>query len=117
MKISTEYQEHIAFLKWLRLAYPVLFPLCVHYPMGELRDRIVGAKLKRMGAKEGFPDFMFLIPAKSKHGLFIELKRTKGGRPTAAQTNWIKKLNELGYKAEFAFGWTAAKEIFEEYLS
>ncbi len=117
MKIPTEHQEHLAFLRWLKLAYPLLFPLCVHYPIGELRDERIGAKLKRMGAKEGFPDFMILIPSKGKHGLFIELKRTIKGKVTPAQTAWIKKLNELGYRAEFAFGWVAAKEIFEDYLS
>jgi hypothetical protein len=44
-----------------------------HYPAGELRDDATGAKLKRMGMKPGWPDFILLSPEGVFHGL--ELKR------------------------------------------
>jgi hypothetical protein len=48
-----------------------------HYPAGELRDDATGAKLKRMGMKPGWPDFILLSPEGVFHGL--ELKREGEG--------------------------------------
>ena len=44
-----------------------------HIPNGELRSKITAAKLKRMGAKSGWPDFVLIPPAGQLHCL--ELKR------------------------------------------
>ena len=44
-----------------------------HIPSGELRSKITAAKLKRMGAKPGWPDFVLIPPAGQLHCL--ELKR------------------------------------------
>jgi hypothetical protein len=45
-----------------------------HFPAGERRDVITGARLKRMGLQRGFPDFIAISPAGIFHAL--ELKRT-----------------------------------------
>jgi hypothetical protein len=44
-----------------------------HFPAGELRDKITAGRLKRMGVKPGWPDFILLSPAALAH--FLELKR------------------------------------------
>jgi hypothetical protein len=44
-----------------------------HFPAGERRDVITGARLKRMGLQRGFPDIQLISPAGLFHGL--ELKR------------------------------------------
>jgi hypothetical protein len=44
-----------------------------HFPAGERRDVITGARLKRMGLQRGFPDIQLISPAGIFHGL--ELKR------------------------------------------
>ena len=44
-----------------------------HFPAGEWRGVITGARLKRMGLKRGFPDIQLISPAGLFHGL--ELKR------------------------------------------
>jgi hypothetical protein len=44
-----------------------------HFPAGEKRDPVTGARLKRMGLKPGVSDFLFIGPA---GGLaWLELKR------------------------------------------
>ncbi|MCB5173678.1 hypothetical protein [Microvirga lenta] len=48
-----------------------------HFPAGEVRDEVTGAKLKRMGTKPGWPDFIFVSPEGVFHGL--ELKREGEG--------------------------------------
>jgi hypothetical protein len=44
-----------------------------HFPAGEWRGIITGARLKRMGLQRGFPDIQLISPAGLFHGL--ELKR------------------------------------------
>ena len=44
-----------------------------HFPAGERRDVITGARLKRMGLQRGWPDFVLVSPHGAFHGL--ELKR------------------------------------------
>jgi hypothetical protein len=44
-----------------------------HFPAGERRDIITGARLKRVGLQRGFPDIQLISPAGLFHGL--ELKR------------------------------------------
>ena len=48
-----------------------------HFPAGELRSPATGARLKRMGLRPGWPDFILLSPSATAHCL--ELKRI-GGR-------------------------------------
>jgi len=55
---------------------------CNHFPAGELRSASTGARLKRMGLRPGWPDFICISPAGMPH--FLEVKR-KGGRMTPAQ--------------------------------
>src|SRR4051794_38015450 len=48
--------------------------LWAHYPAGELRDDATGRKLKRMGTKRGWSDFLLHAPPCARlHAL--ELKR------------------------------------------
>ena len=44
-----------------------------HFPAGERRSIITGARLKRFGLQRGFPDLQLISPAGLFHGL--ELKR------------------------------------------
>lgn len=84
---------------------------------GAKRSLPYALKLKRMGLSPGFPDIEIPFPSGSYHGLYIELKREKGGRPSDSQKGWIDYLNEKGYFATFAYGFDEAKEIVLHYLS
>ena len=64
---------------------------------GELRDPAVGAKLKRMGAKAGVPDLIFVRRERDSRGVSscayaIEFKSEKG-RATPAQLDFFKEWN------------------------
>lgn len=57
-----------------------------HFPAGEKRDVITGAKLKRAGLKKGWPDFLLLSPVGRLHCL--ELKRQGEKLSDAQQDFW-----------------------------
>ena len=55
-----------------------------HIGHGELREAATGERLKRMGLKPGWPDYIFISPGGVAH--FLELKRkARGSNLTDAQ--------------------------------
>lgn len=116
--VMTEAEEQRTLFEWINRAsgkYPEL-QLCFHIANGGSRNKIEAHNLKLQGVKPGVPDLMLPVPRGGYHGLFIELKRTKGGRASEEQQVWIRSLNRLGYKAMICHGWVEAAEAIKEYL-
>lgn len=84
---------------------------------GGKRNYFEALKFKRMGVSAGFPDIEIPIPSGPYHGLYIELKRIKGGKVSEAQLEWLNYLKDKGYYADVAYGFEQAKEIVIHYLS
>ena len=77
---------------------------------GELRDPVVGAKLKRMGVKAGVPDLWFAVPGRP--AFWLELK-TIGGRLSEAQKEFIPAMRAAGVTIHVAHGLDEALAILE----
>jgi hypothetical protein len=86
-------------------------------PNGGTRNMAEAVKLKRCGVIPGVPDLMIPIPSGLYHGLFLELKREKGGRVSDAQLYWLTFLREQGYYADVGNGFEEAKKIVINYLA
>jgi hypothetical protein len=57
-----------------------------HFPAGEYRRPATAARLKRMGVRAGWPDFILLSPDGTPR--FLELKR-RGGKLTHEQEDFL----------------------------
>lgn len=119
-----ESEEQEALFQWAsikRNTYPEL-DLLFHVPNGGSRNKKEAYNLKKQGVKSGVPD-LFLPVAVYKgngqwyHGLFIEMKRRKGGKLSNNQKEWILKLDEQGYKVTVAKGYNDAIKIITDYLN
>lgn len=73
-------------------------------------------KAKAAGMKAGYPDIFLPVSRQGYHGLFIELKKQKGGRLTTGQRRWLMNLQGQGYYACVAKGADAAKEVLIKYV-
>lgn len=73
-------------------------------------------KAKAAGMKKGVPDLQLPIRRGNYSGLFIELKRIKGGRVEPEQKLWAAMLTSQGYKHVFAYGCDAAWKAITDYL-
>ncbi|MGE4267158.1 MAG: VRR-NUC domain-containing protein [Deferribacterales bacterium] len=116
--IASEHNEQVSLFQWAAMQtarYPEL-ALMFAVPNGGLRNATVAAKLKAEGVKPGVPDIFLPVVRGGYHGLFIEMKRTKGGKLSAEQANWIAKLLEQRYAVYKCEGWAKAKECIEQYL-
>jgi hypothetical protein len=70
-----------------------------------------------MGVMAGVPDLCIPIPSGAYHGLYIELKRLKGGKVSDSQSDWLLFLREKGYYAEVARGFDEAREMVLHYFA
>ena len=114
----TEAQEQEALFRWAaysRVKYPAL-ELLFHGPNGGGRNPLEAAHLKAQGVKPGVPDIGLPVPSGRYPGLYIALKRRKGGRVSEEQKGWIAALNRVGCRAVVCRGWDEAREEIERYL-
>lgn len=89
--------------------------LWTHFPAGEHRTEITGSRLKRMGLHRGWPDYMFIWPARwgsmqlpyAMTG-FLELKSDKG-RLSPEQESFRDAV--VGLKCAYAVARTGQEAI------
>ena len=118
---GSESREQQALVSWYRQAGRRLLglpesALLIAIPNGGARSAITGARLRAEGVVAGVPDLLLAWPSGGRAGLWIELKRTRGGRLSAAQEAVIDDLRSCGYAVAVALGWLRAAEIIVRYV-
>lgn len=96
--------------------YPEL-NLLYHVPNGGSRHKAEAGRLRAEGVKAGVPDLCLPVARGQYHGLYIELKRQRGGRTSDHQSEWLDALSAQGYKAALCYGWEQAAGTIIEYLT
>lgn len=117
--VPSESIEQQALIRWARFSlgrYPEL-DMLYHITNEGLRSVTTGARLKAEGLRPGVPDLCLAVARGGAHGLYIEMKRTKGGRLSAEQVVWLEKLTREGYATAVCRGWEQARDVIERYLS
>ena len=114
----TEEQEQAAVFEWVTLMrnqYPEL-DLLFHIPNGGLRSKPEAVRFKKIGVKPGVPDLFLPVARGGWHGLFVEMKRQKGGRISEDQAAWINALEAEHYCAVVCAGAEEACDTIMQYL-
>lgn len=97
----------------------VLYPelqLMYHIVNEGKRSYQAGAELRKQGMRAGVPDVCLPVPRGNYGALYIEMKRTKGGKISEEQQWWIDKLNAAGNLAVICHGFDEAKNAILAYL-
>lgn len=128
MSPPTEDVEQMCLFRWADAQsgkYPEL-SLMYHIPNGGKRGKAEAGRFRAMGVKSGVPDIFLPIKGTTYNfdcphevhysGLYIELKRQRGGTVSAAQKQWIASLRDAGYAVEVCKGWKAAAAAITDYL-
>lgn len=118
MNIPTEDEEQAMLFRWAELAKGTAPELGLLYaiPNGGKRPLSVAVRMKKTGTKAGVPDMFLPVARGGCHGLYIELKRQKGGRVSPEQTQWMDKLKHQGYRCAVCYGWLQARNEIIDYL-
>lgn len=113
-----EHSEQVSLFEWAGWATAQHPELSLMYaiPNGGKRDLIAAARLKAEGVKAGVPDICLPVPRGGKHGMYIELKRRKGGRATLGQMTWLDALARQGYHCMLCYGWEHARDEIIRYM-
>ena len=115
-----EHTEQVTLMQWWRLAchgFAIPEELLFAIPNGGQRNIVVASKLKAEGVRAGVPDIFLAWPSRRHCGLFIEMKKAKGGRVSENQKSLMEDLNKSGYLAVVCHGWTEAKSVIVKYLT
>ena len=113
--MASEHTAQAQLVTRVRSFYPDVIIAAV--PNGGSRDIREAVKLKAEGVLPGFPDLILAEPRGEYHGLFLEMKREKGGRLEPRQRRMLDRLRERGYLAEVAYGVEDAWKQVEDYLA
>lgn len=122
--------EAMALMAWAGVTFYAGEPIAahlIHFPAGGKRNAREAGRLRRMGMKAGYPDYILDIPRMEEgtnrwiHGFRLELKaprETLGRAPTLTdlQLEQINRLTKKGYRAVVAHGWVTAAALISEYL-
>jgi VRR-NUC domain len=114
--VPTEYQEQCDLIAWCDRHQDLRVCLIYSHLNGMRTGLGTAIKAKRSGARNGIPDLFLPVPSNGYHGLYIELKRLKGGVVSAEQKAWGKQLKLLGYQWVLCRGCNEAKLEIAGYL-
>ena len=116
--VPSEEEEQAALFNWAKMQerkYPELRWMHA-IPNGGLRSKTEAARMKTAGVKKGVSD-IFLPAARGKyHGLYIELKKLRGGKVSSEQIDFIADMLKEGYYAAIMHGWQEASRLILDYL-
>jgi hypothetical protein len=129
-KVPTEAQECKWLFEWAQMQSSrgwKLSDILVHVPNGAYHgaDRKAGAvvarKLREQGLHPGAFDYILPVPVLRSGlrfcpGLWLEMKRTRGGTVSEDQKKFMSSMQQLGWQCEIAKGWIQATRIIEAYL-
>ena len=116
---GSESQHQQSFVAWWSVVHrtfglpeAALFAI----PNGGARSMATGARLRKEGVRAGIPDMLLAVPAGQAHGLFLEMKRSRGGRVSKAQKETMGLFESLGYQVAVCYGCRDAIAAVEKYL-
>lgn len=117
----SEWQEQANLFQWAEFAAAKWPELRLLFSVPNGAHLVGGARqaiqLKKTGLKPGVPDMFLPAPRGGYAGLWIELKRAKGGSPSDDQEWWLLALQRQGYEAVICHGWERARAVIVQYLS
>ena len=104
MPVPTEAQEQMTLFSWAAMQsgkYPEL-NLLYHVPNGGSRHKAEAGRLRAEGVKAGVPDLCLPVARGQYHGLYIELKRQRGGRTSDINRSGWTLFRRRATKPRFA---------------
>lgn len=119
--IPSEFEEQKALITWWReigcIEYHLPQHLLFAIPNGGSRHPGEARRLKESGVLAGVPDLFFAVGFMDHHGLFIEMKKRKGGHISKPQWDMIYYLGKAGFKDQVCYGFEDAKKAIGAYLN
>lgn len=109
-EVPEEHTEQVTFVNWFRATFPGVRIFAI--PNGGKRDKRTAQRLKDEGVEAGVPDLY--VPA---WGLWVEMKRRKGGNVSPEQADWLDYLQSVGDSVVVGYGWEDARDKVRTFVN
>ena len=118
MRRMSESEHQQEFIRWCKLHKTILPDLAHLYaiPNGAATTENNRSRLVAEGLKQGVSDLHLPVPKGPYHGLWLEMKTSKG-IVTPEQARWIRAMRSLGHAALVVRSWADATAVIERYLA
>lgn len=117
MDCPKEHDEQVAVVRYARERYGhVTGFLIFAVPNGGSRHIAEARRLTCEGVTKGVPDLCIPLPRGLYHGLFIEMKRRKGGVVSPEQREICGLLERNGYMVRVCKGSDEAIAVLDQYM-
>ena len=116
---SQEHSEQVSLMQWWALQcrrFEVPEQLLFAIPNGGQRNIITAKRMKDEGVRSGIPDLFLAVPRGNFHGLFIEMKKLRGGVVSENQKACMEMLSNNNYCVAVCHGFIDAKTAITAYL-
>lgn len=117
---TLEHSEQVNLIQWWSLQckrYGVHEQLLFAIPNGGQRNIVTAKRMKDEGVRAGIPDLFLAVPRGQFHGLFVEMKKQRGGVVSESQKACMEMLSANGYCVTVCHGFTDAQETIKGYLT
>lgn len=112
----TENQDQKALFSWWN--NPKTFPYIDKKLFFAIPNSAGHGKMRTVaGARVGLPDLFLAYPVGDDCGLFIELKRKKGGHLRVEQKEYLERFERVGYACAVCRGFENARDTIINYLT
>lgn len=112
--VLSEHEEQVKVINFCRKNWQLANVFAI--PNGGKRSMVAAMRANAEGLSSGVPDLMIPCANAHYHGLFIEMKKEKGGVVSATQKEWLSRLTSAGYKAVVCKGHQEAIAVLNEYI-
>ncbi|QPX75011.1 putative VRR-NUC domain-containing protein [Serratia phage vB_SmaS_Rovert] len=115
---ASEQKHQQAVMEFVRQELPRELSLDIFaIPNGGSRNKLEAQNMKAEGVLSGVLDLFCSVPGGNYHGLFIEMKKPKGGEISLNQIDFINRKRSLNYLAFVCVDWFQAVNLLKWYLS
>lgn len=119
-KYPLEHDEQVAVIQWFRAMsdrFGVEPEMLFAIPNGGLRHPATAKRLVDEGVVAGVADLFLAVPTTAASGLWVEMKRQRGGSQKPEQKLFEQRMRARGYEYVLCRGAAAAIEAIEQYLT
>lgn len=116
MKLSVEDQICVDLNDHVRKTYPQWRKSWWHNPNGGFRPKQTARRFKAMGVLPGVSDYQITRPSNGYPGLFLEIKKEKGGHVEDVQKEFLKEQRLNGYMGIITFGYDESKMVIDAWF-
>lgn len=114
-KNQPERDQKIAFVQLMQYKLPLLYKYLFALEHGGSRHLLEAKNLKKVGVKEGLPDYFFIYPSNEYIGLFLEFKANNNTQ-TKKQKEFFELARGVGYKCVVVKLADEALNVVTEYI-